>query len=261
MQPVSLVSMVTKVASCAGQDNKERCIVEGVECLVGSSRRVQQCSGHVKNSIRFLRNNNLALTLPDKEGGFVVMEKDLFKEKAVNALKNNFVFAQDNPAKVKREALCLCDELKVPNLRKEIAGTKTDTLEVFYTAKTNRDSVPFRAIVTKKGSWQGALPRFLQKQLNGLKLGVPFLVCNSEEVRFYFSEREVIGNGLFAFSIDVEELFYSVPKSGMLSAVQESIDASGVVLFQNSTGMSASSFTALLDFICHPHWSDLKIGW
>ncbi|KAH9382479.1 hypothetical protein HPB48_000142 [Haemaphysalis longicornis] len=34
----------------------------------------------------------------------------------------------------------------------------------------------------------------------------------------------------------------------MESAVQESIDASGIVSFQNSAGMPASSFLALLDF-------------
>lgn len=58
MQPVSLVSMVRKVASCVDQDNKDRCIAEGVEYLVGSSRRAQQCSGRVKNNIGFLRDSN-----------------------------------------------------------------------------------------------------------------------------------------------------------------------------------------------------------
>lgn len=102
----------------------------------------------------------MALTLSEKEGGFVVMTKDLFKEKAENALKKSFVLTPANPVKVKREALRHCDNLNLPNLRKESAGAKTDALQVFYAAKTPKDSVPFRAIAMEKGSWQGALSRF-----------------------------------------------------------------------------------------------------
>ncbi|KAH9373117.1 hypothetical protein HPB48_003527 [Haemaphysalis longicornis] len=185
--------------------------------------------------------------MSDKEGGFVVMEKGMFLAKAKDALKKNFVLTQANLAKVKRESLRMCDEMNLPKLRKDLVGAKRDALEMFYTAKTHKEEVPFRAIVTEKGSWQGVLSRFLQKQLNGLHLGDPFLVRNSDEVVGFFSELQAAGGGILAFSIEAD-MFYSIPKNGIMCAVQERIDEKGAVSFQNSAGMSSDNFMSLLDY-------------
>ncbi|XP_064475670.1 uncharacterized protein LOC135389564 [Ornithodoros turicata] len=48
------------------------------------------------------------------------------------------------------------------------------------------------------------------------------------------------------FSIDVEDLFYSIPQEVLLPEVQEVIDRSGIIAFQNNTGMATSAFMELL---------------
>ncbi|CAN7997046.1 unnamed protein product, partial [Ixodes hexagonus] len=52
----------------------------------------------------------------------------------------------------------------------------------------------------------------------------------------------------YAFSIDVEDLFYSVPHEEMYRSVLACIEASGVVAFQNASGIPLDSFMALLEF-------------
>ncbi|KAH9378150.1 hypothetical protein HPB48_009826 [Haemaphysalis longicornis] len=117
-----------------------------------------------------------------------------------------------------------------------------------YTVKPHKDEVRFRAILTERGSWQGMVPRFLPKLLNGLHLGDSFLVRNSDEVVGFFSELQAAGSSIFAFSIDAEDLCYSIPKNAILCAVQERIDEKGAVSSQNYAGISSDNFISLLDY-------------
>lgn len=52
--------------------------------------------------------------------------------------------------------------------------------------------------------------------------------------------------GLQAFSIDVKDLYYSLPHRSVLSCVEQCIDKYGAVSFQNEAGMSCSQFLELL---------------
>lgn len=50
-----------------------------------------------------------------------------------------------------------------------------------------------------------------------------------------------------AFSVDVTDLFYSLPHDGMFQRVRDSIERQGSVNFQNNVGISSDSFLELLD--------------
>lgn len=145
-------------------------------------------------------------------------------------------------------AIALCEEMNLERLRKSISASDVNSLSVFFTVKTHKESAPFRAIVTEKGSWQGSLSRFLQKHLSAISLDDPFLVKNSNQVIAYFSGVEASCPKRFAFSIDVEDLFYSIPHPELFCAVRTFIEDAGPVAFQNMTGLSTDNFLELLRF-------------
>lgn len=66
----------------------------------------------------------------------------------------------------------------------------------------------------------------------------------SEEVTEYVKHNESIDYGL---SVDVEDLFYSVPQDKLLVAVRKCIEQSGECDFQNSACLSVHNLT-LLEF-------------
>lgn len=51
-----------------------------------------------------------------------------------------------------------------------------------------------------------------------------------------------------AFSIDVEDLFYSIFHDALLPAVRCCIEKNGDAAFQNSTGISVDNFMILLEY-------------
>lgn len=52
----------------------------------------------------------------------------------------------------------------------------------------------------------------------------------------------------FGFSVDVQDLFYSVPQNQLLVCVKESIEDNGDVSFQNTISVSIDNFMSLLQF-------------
>ncbi|MDD9361451.1 MAG: reverse transcriptase domain-containing protein, partial [Anaplasma sp.] len=117
---------------------------------------------------------------------------------------------------------------------------------MFFTAKTHKQGCPFRVIVTEKGSWQANMSRFLQRHLSNLQLNDPFLVSNSEELVQYLQQNNTTVQ--YGFSLDVEDLFYSIPHIKLFTAVKESIEDNGTIPFQNECGIQVDSFLELLKF-------------
>lgn len=74
----------------------------------------------------------------------------------------------------------------------------------------------------------------------------PFLVRSPREVDEFLS---TLGNtSVGAFSVDVKDLYYSLPQGPICEAVSDSIEKHGVVRFQNSCGTNVSAFLELLKF-------------
>lgn len=88
---------------------------------------------------------------------------------------------------------------------------------------------------------------FLQKHLEALTVVDPFLVRNSEEVVKVLAERNP--SDCYAFSVDVEDLFYSLPHDHLMRCVKETItEDNDEVSFRNNAGISIDSFLELLLF-------------
>lgn len=84
----------------------------------------------------------------------------------------------------------------------------------------------------------------LQEKLKLLSIQDPFLVRNSEQVLDFFRSHE--GQGLCAFSVDIKDLYYSIPHDALLSCIEECIDQQGPIAFQNASGISVNGFIELL---------------
>ncbi|KAM7314326.1 uncharacterized protein ISCGN_004110 [Ixodes scapularis] len=129
------------------------------------------------------------------------------------------------------------------SLAKRVQASKKLSLEVFFTAKTHKGNIPFRVIASERDSWQREVGGFLGKQLAGLDLNDPFLIRNSEAAIQCFSADVFYSGG---FSIDVDDLFYSIRHDELFSAVRECIERNDEIAFRNSTGLSVDSFIELL---------------
>lgn len=87
---------------------------------------------------------------------------------------------------------------------------------------------------------------FLRKHLSALGVNDPVSAKNSKQVIEFLREGS---HGIrSAFSVDVEDLFYSIPHKPLLLAVRECIGLSGIVDFQNSCGTTVKGFLELLGF-------------
>ncbi|KAH9384594.1 hypothetical protein HPB48_026602 [Haemaphysalis longicornis] len=66
------------------------------------------------------------------------------------------------------------------------------------------------------------------------------MIRNSEEVidTLKCNEKE----SLSAFSVDIKDLFYSLPHAGILCCVEDDIDRYGDVAFQNASEISVAGF-------------------
>lgn len=158
--------------------------------------------------VDYFRDHDLCLLQSDKEGGFVAMPKGTFNEKALQAIKNNFISVKVTSSKAKSSILKLCKSLGLTKLARSASKCKNNSLSVFFTAKTHKPDVPFRTIVSEKGTWQLHNSRFLLKALNSLKVADPFHTKKSDDVVEFLKENQSIG---YMFSVDVEDLFYSIP--------------------------------------------------
>ncbi|CAN7942713.1 unnamed protein product [Ixodes hexagonus] len=114
---------------------------------------------------------------------------------------------------------------------------------------------PFRAIVTERGTWQRQMATFLQKQLAPLDVGDPFRVANSEVVCDFLKDNEA--RRWSAFSVDVEDLFYSLPHDQLLASVRYCIETNGELGFRNSSGVALEDFLEMLQF----YLNSMVVGW
>lgn len=55
----------------------------------------------------------------------------------------------------------------------------------------------------------------------------------------------------YAFSVDIEHLFYSVPHRELFEAVRLRIDENGVITFQNTAGVTVDNFLNWLEAYFH----------
>lgn len=236
-----MLGLVRATASRADAESVDRCILEAVDALPG------KCEGTppIKTSsvVNALWDADLKLVQSDKEGGFVVIPSGLY-EKALSAVQENFWPAQIDPRKARREALRACQGEALSNLASSVRKADGLSLQAFFTVKTHKEGTPFRVIVSERGSWQRVLGEFLQRSLPQLKIDDPFLVRSPTEVSDYLQQQ--CPTHVFGFSLDIKDLYYSLPHSELMEVVSEGIDHYGSVRFQNASGVDANTFLDLL---------------
>lgn len=82
---------------------------------------------------------------------------------------------------------------------------------------------------------------FIQKYLHHLCVEVQFDICNSNELVHFLVDSYKTGAN-FAFSIDVEDFFYSVPEEKLINAVRTVVEEAGSISLQNVSRESLNSF-------------------
>lgn len=70
--------------------------------------------------------------------------------------------------------------------------SKGDSLRVFFTAKTHKQYVLFRTIVSERGTWQNKVSKFLQSCLKQLDLKDPFETKNMETVISSYNQTKIL---------------------------------------------------------------------
>lgn len=75
----------------------------------------------------------------------------------------------------------------------------------------------------------------------------PFLVRSSCEVADFFLESQS-AKTLDAFSIDIKDLYYNLPRGSVLKAVSDAVDQFGNVGFQSECGLSTGKLLEALNF-------------
>ncbi|KAH7951901.1 hypothetical protein HPB52_015193 [Rhipicephalus sanguineus] len=88
LDKTELLGLVRTAAGKARTDEVDRCIREGVDCLPQKVKKGNTVK--LRSAVAVLREADLKLLLSDKEGGFVVVPRCLYKEKAHAAIDGNF---------------------------------------------------------------------------------------------------------------------------------------------------------------------------
>lgn len=174
--------MVHKVADRVNEQDRERVIGDGVDCLSGTTSHMSKAKPPFGKIVSVLKQRELALVEADKEGGFVVMSEGMFQEKALVAIKKNFKAVMLLPKQQKSAALKMLKDLNLDGLSKAANKAESGFLELFFTGKTHKPDCPLRAIVSERSTWQAQVSRYLQRHLNTLAVDDPFLVRSSDEV-------------------------------------------------------------------------------
>lgn len=239
--------MVRHVADRSSEQDRERAASDGIDSLLRTVSGKPPVKPPFKKVVSCLRERSLTLLQADKEGGFVLMPDDLFGRKAMAAVEKNFKSTIFVPKEQKKEVVTKLTEYRLESLRKSVEKAENGFLRVFFTGKTHKPECPLRVIVSERNSWQHLVSCYLQRHLKNLTGGDPFLVQSSADLVEDFGSGE-LKCATTAFSLDIEDLFYSIPHDDLFIAVRERIEVCGEVKFQNSSGVRTEQFLELLQF-------------
>uniref|UniRef100_A0A6G4ZYS5 Putative tick transposon n=1 Tax=Rhipicephalus microplus TaxID=6941 RepID=A0A6G4ZYS5_RHIMP len=162
-------------------------------------------------------------------------------------MDKNFREVSVDPTKIKSRALALMNEVGLTKVANEVKREKGLLLQAFFSVKTHKQNYPFRTIVSERRSWLNVISGYLQTNLAQLKLEDPFEVASSNCVVQVLQNNNP--GGCFGFSIDIEDLYYSLPHVQLLKFVQQTIEGQMNELgFVESCKIPVASFLELLEF-------------
>uniref|UniRef100_L7LVB7 Putative tick transposon n=1 Tax=Rhipicephalus pulchellus TaxID=72859 RepID=L7LVB7_RHIPC len=248
LKPVEKLATVRSVTKHVEEAERARCVSECIDVLCKSQDR-HSGNGRtcrIQPVVQFLRDNKFKLMTADKEGFFVLLNEQQYSEKASVALGKNFKEVVVDPKKVKEKAKKLLQEMNLDRLSRGVAQTKKHSLDIFFTIKTHKPELPFRTVVSERNTWQHVVSGYLQKHLTKLHIVDPFRVKNSDDVVAFLRRGEL--RCCTALSVDVTDLYYSLPQEQLMSSVKECIAENDELKFRNESGVPVQSFLELLSF-------------
>ncbi|KAH9373623.1 hypothetical protein HPB48_014780 [Haemaphysalis longicornis] len=194
-----LLSLVHHVSRHAADNERDRYISEGVDVLC----RCRPASSKlpVKRAATFLKDHRISVVPADKEGGGLLFYlTTCFVQRRMRQFPL-FFGVHDNVviSRVKSEAKKLCKKLNLGIVVNGIANSKTDFLDVFFSAKAHKSDRPLLVIVSETGTWQKSIASSLQEKLSILTFDDVFLVRNSEEILDFL--HSCSKHALYAFSL------------------------------------------------------------
>lgn len=121
--PVSkhgMLALVPRITEKAPKEERQRCHLDGVDLAM----RWFLCKSHSQTVLSWaaddLRKSELTVLLSDKEGGFALLPNEVFREKALQELTKNLNKTSLKPAKLKRAALNLLEEMDLEALHRQV---------------------------------------------------------------------------------------------------------------------------------------------
>lgn len=185
------------------------------------------------------------------------MDRDACASKASEAVGAVFEKRSNvSLSKVKSNAKKLANKLNLSTLSSMFDSSNRSCLEMFFSVKTHKPEWPFRVIVSESGTWQKQLAKYLQGKLKVLTIDDPFSLKKSDEMIAFLKRNH--GKKLMGCSIDIKDLYYTIPQAEIMSSVNELIDKHGAITFQNECGISTGSFLELLSFYLESTYAELN---
>lgn len=238
--------MSRNIARHVPEDEKSRFLTEATD-VIAARKREQRPQYRLKPVCDYLVDNQLRLLVSDKEGFFVVVPNGIFSEKASAAIAKSFKKVKAKPSSYRKKAIAWLDDHNLRSLSSRVKAASEAHLDVFFTAKTHKVDIPFRTIVSERRTWQYEISGFLQRHLKTLKVQDPFLIPSSSTVIQFLMDKNP--GTCSAMSIDVEDLYYSLPQDRLLRCVQDCITVDNDEQdFIDACGVSVASFMELLSF-------------
>lgn len=153
--------------------------------------------------------------------------------------KKSFKKTKFQKRKQKTTVIRLLQDLHPDSVADKVKNSENCTLEAFFTCKMHKPDFPFRVIVSENNSWQSVVGNYLQKHLMSLRFDDLLRLRSWQEVTDHFKK----GQGFttcttFGFSIDIEDLYCSIPHKELFNAVGIVIDESEEVPFHNKSGVN-----------------------
>ncbi|XP_049269861.1 uncharacterized protein LOC125757761 [Rhipicephalus sanguineus] len=248
---------VRNIARQVQEDLRPRFVSEAMDVVstTASGSRMPPSILPVMNNINMLGNGLLVLE-SDKEGFLVVLDQGKYNEKAQAAVENNFSCVSENAERIRKQAVSLLNDARLDYLVKDIKKAKEKTLGIFFSVKTHKLDMPFRSIVSERNTWQSVVSSYLQKNLSCLKLEDPYFISSSSCLVQHLEMQSL--KGCAALSVDVEDLFFSLPHNELMESVKICISQfNDVFQLRARSGVSLESFLKILSM----YLKSTVIGW
>jgi hypothetical protein len=249
----SILSIVRQ-ASGTLPDEKKKAFID-----IAIGRQLESKPGYQKEAIEHrkiirevkeeFKQKDLKLLNADKSSEFFVCPQGFFQTKRKEALNKSFRKTGQKTCGIGqsiKDFIDIAEKQKLVYLKKAMKSTTLEHwLQCFFTAKTHKDPISLRTIVSEKGTKQGVISSYLQKILKILPIKDPFRLEATDEVRDRLEPLH--GKSVKMESFDVVNMFLEMDQTTILDIVRSKICEYGAIQYQNKAEISMEAVIELLE--------------